>query len=290
MKVTIKIFFLLLAISLAIGGIMVYAKTKVAPPIALKQINQYSNDIAMTRRSLAEAKDASKEDSIYFTIMDRVKVYELENKLNLNEADKCLDECTSCYCPLFMDRCFSKFNESLWLDCDHNIILNRISELKALSHSDKSMVLTRSEVDSLNLISSIISDYRQARKISKSSSFDGVANAQSVIIQAKKFSRNSYLRNCTELKNSLASVKTSIALSHYNYVSSQVDKLSQYRYFSKTYYEDTLIPHVDAVTTEYDNKAQSLYGSKRDVNALWQKARNYYDQAMSYYGVSNDNN
>lgn len=64
MKVTIKVFFLLLAMSLAIGGIMVYAKTKVDPPITLKQINQFSNDIAITRKTLAEAKDILKEDSI----------------------------------------------------------------------------------------------------------------------------------------------------------------------------------------------------------------------------------
>lgn len=222
--------------------------------------------------------------------MDRVKVYELENKLKSNESDKCLDECTSCYCPLFMGRCFSKFQESLWSDNDHNVMLSRISELRALLHSDKSMVLTRSEVDSLNLISSIISDFRQARKISRSTSFSDVANAQSIINQAKKYSSNRYLSNCTELKNSLSTVRASIALSHYGSVSSQVDKLSQYRYFSKSYYEGTLIPHVDAVTTEYDNKAQTLYGNKRDVNALWQRARNYYDQAMSYYGANNDGN
>lgn len=290
MKVTIKIFFLLLAISLAIGGVMVYAKTKVDPPTAIKQVDQYAEDIATSRKVLVSVKNEEMEDSIFFTTIDRIRVFNKENKIQSDRSDKYLDNCMNAYCSLFTNRCFSEFKKSVWNDNEHNNILSRVSVLKSLLHSDKSMVLTKQETDSLNLITRIISDYRQARRISRSTVFSGVANAQSVISQANSFSNNEYLRNCTDLINSLKNVKSEIATSHYNYVSAQVDKLSQYRYFSKNYYENTLIPHVDAVTTEYDNKAQSLYGSKRDVNVLWQRARGFYDQAMSYYGNTETNN
>ena len=290
MKVTIKIFFLLFAISLAIGGVMVYAKTKVEPPMTIKQVDQYAEDIATSRKALVSVKNEVMEDSIFFTAIDRINVFNLENKIQSDRSDKYLDNCMNAYCSLFMNRCFSEFKKSVWNDNEHNNILSRVSVLKSLLHSDKSMALTKQETDSLNLITRVISDYRQARRISRSTVFSGVANAQSVISQANSFSNNGYLRNCTDLMSSLRNVKSEIATSHYNYVSTQVDKLSQYRYFSKTYYENTLIPHVDAVTTEYDNKAQSLYGSKRDVNALWQRARGFYDQAMSYYGNTETNN
>lgn len=287
MKNTIKILLLILAISLAIGGIMVYAKTKVDPPKALKQIDQYSIDISTNRNALAKVKDISKEDSIFRTVIDRIYVYQMEDKLNTDASNKCLDEFTSTYCPLFLDRCFTVFNNSVWFESDHKMILNRISLLKAISHDDKSTVLTGSTIDSLNLVSGVISDYRQARRIAITLTFSGVSSAKSIIAQADKFSENIYLKNCTDLITSLKSVKPSIASSHYNYVLSQVEKLSQYRYYSKLYYESSLIPYVDAVTTEYDEQAQKLYGSKRDVNALWQKARTYYDQAMIYYGAEN---
>ena len=45
MKVTIKILILVLSIALAIGGIMVYAKTRVEPPTAFQPINQFERDL-----------------------------------------------------------------------------------------------------------------------------------------------------------------------------------------------------------------------------------------------------
>lgn len=41
MKVTVKILILVLSIALAIGGVMVYAKTRVEPPVAFQPINQF---------------------------------------------------------------------------------------------------------------------------------------------------------------------------------------------------------------------------------------------------------
>lgn len=81
--------------------------------------------------------------------------------------------------------------------------------------------------------------------------------------------------------------KTSIAQSHYAYISAQVEKLSEYRFYGQQYYENTLVPQVDAAVTEYDNKANTLYGSKKDVNVLWNRARGYYNEASNYYNNNN---
>ena len=90
MKVTIKIFFLLLAISLAIGGVMVYAKTKVEPPMTIKQVDQYAEDIATSRKALVSVKNEVMEDSIFFTAIDRINVFNLENKIQSDRSDKYL--------------------------------------------------------------------------------------------------------------------------------------------------------------------------------------------------------
>jgi len=275
-----------MALTFAVGGIMIYAKTKVEPPIALKQVNQYSIDITNSCKAVTQAENDSKVDSIYTTVMDRINVFKNEDKIQPSEADKCMDLFIKNYTPLFMSHCFGEFQQSVWNANDHTDMLSHISKLKVLTHSDNSSVLASSTIDSLNLISKIIADYRQARKISRYTSFTGVSNALSVITQAKQYTNNSYLANCRDLHSELQNVRLSIAQSHYNFVTAQVEKLSQYKFYSKSYYEGTLIPHVDAVTTEYDNKAASLYGSKKDVNYLWNRARNYYDEAMSYYGAN----
>lgn len=52
MKTTIKIGILLVALILAVGGIMIYAKTKVNPPMTPKQIDVYRSDLAQCKTSL----------------------------------------------------------------------------------------------------------------------------------------------------------------------------------------------------------------------------------------------
>lgn len=287
MKVTAKILILVLSIALAIGGVMVYAKTRVEPPIAFQPINQFEKDLNQTYSKLRKAESVRQEDSIYVQTIDRISVFEKESRLAAIESDKHRDRLLGCYSPLFLKRCFSKFGNSVWDTADHNYMLLVSNRLKSVKHSDESLVLNKSTLDSLALVEKIISNYRQAKTISRSTSYHGVSSAQNTINQAKNFANDKYLAQCTELRNALNSVKTSIAQSHYTYISSQVEKLSEYKYYSQQYYENTLVPQVDAVVTEYDNKAATLYGSKKDVNILWSRARGYYNEASNYYNNNN---
>ena len=95
------------------------------------------------------------------------------------------------------------------------------------------------------------------------------------------------MSNCLDLVTALNSVKGNIAESHYNYITSQVEELSQYRYLSKIFYENTLIPHVSEVLDVYDREAVSLYGSKRDFDLLFKRALNYVEQASLYHQTQN---
>ncbi len=287
MKTSIKIIILLLAITCAIGGVMVYAKTKVAPPVSLKQVDQYSQDIHSMSAALSKAGYAAREDSIYFDAINRIQIFSSEEKLSNTESDKRTDEIVNRYTPLFISHCFASFGRSDWNDSEHNYMLSQITNLKNIKHSDKSSVLSKQFVDSLNMVLQIISDYRDARRVSRSTSFTGIANAQSTISKARSYANHPYLSNCRTLLNDLNTVRSNIAQSHYNYISAQVERLANYRSYSQSYYENTLIPQVDAAVTEYDNKAAALYGSKKNVNDLWTRARNYYDRAMMYYNPNN---
>ncbi len=287
MKTTLKIGILLVALILAVGGIMIYAKTKVNPPMTPKQIDVYSSDLAQCKTSLKNASDKESVDSAFLTTIDRIKIYSQEDKIRDAEADKELDNVISIYMPMYLRRCFEKFEQSVWYDSDHARMLKEIADLRKIKHSDNTDVINNSTMDSLNVIVQTIDRYKQARRISRSTSFTSVSNAQSVISQARQFANDKYLSNCTDLKNALNSVRNEIAQSHYIYISAQVEKLSQYRYFSQSYYDNTLVPQVDAAVTEYDNKAAALYGKKQSVEPLWARARSYYNQASSYYNNYN---
>ena len=287
MKVTIKIFILLLAVILAVGGIMIYAKTKVDPPVALKPVDQFAIDLIKCNEAIVKGEGAKEIDYNYISALERIKVYQQEHKIQSSVADKRLDDLVVTYTPLFLKHCFNAFQQWAWSEDDHADMLLRIRGLKDLTHYDGTPVLPKSTADSLDHVSEIIANYKQARIISRSNGFTGVSNARSTINQATQYASDKYLSNCLDLVSALNSVKRNIEESHYDHVSSQVEELSKYRYFSKDFYENTLIPHVDKVVSEYDNEAGALYGSKRDVDLLWSRARNYYDQAMSYYQTLN---
>ena len=287
MKVTIKILVLLLAVVLAVGGIMIYAKTKVDPPKALEQVDQYAIDLKKCNDAIVKGKEAEEIDRIYDSALKRIEVYQQEQKIQSTVADKSLENLAVTYSPIFLKQCFDLFTYATWSDEDHTYMLLRIRGMKDLKHNDGTSVLLKSTSDSLDQVSRIIADYKQARIVSRSNSFTGISNAKSTINQATQYANDQYLSNCLDLVSALNSVKKNIAESHYNYIFSQVAELSQYRYFSKDFYVNTLIPHVDKVVSEYDNEAGALYGSKRDVNSLWSRARNYYNLAMSYYQTLN---
>lgn len=287
MKTTIKIGILLVALILAVGGIMIYAKTKVNPPMTPKQIDVYRSDLAQCKTSLKKVSDKESVDSAFLTTIDRIKIYGQENKIRNAEADKELDDAVDIYMPMYLRRCFEKFEQPVWHDSDHTRMLLEIADLKRIKHSDNTDVIKNSTYDSLNVIVQIISKYKQARRISRSTNFTGISNAQSVISRARQFANDKYLSNCTDLKNALNSVQSKIAQSHYRYISAQVEKLSQYRDYTQSYYDNTLVPQVDAAVTEYDNKAAALYGKKQSVEPLWVRARGFYNQASSYYNGFN---
>ena len=252
MKTTIKIVILLLAVTCAIGGVMIYAKTRVAPPVA----SSYS----------------------------RIQIFAQEGKVQPSDADKSLDKFVGSYTPKFLKRCFDLFKKSEWRDEDHNYIISQSSFLKGLKHSDSTPVLSKSTLDSLILATSIINEYRDARRISRVSSFTGYDNARASISKARTYAKNPYLANCHSLLNELNSVSSRLASSCYRQVVAEVEKLGNYTYYTKSYYEGTLVPHVDQVVTNYDNKASAIFGTKESVDALWKRAQGYVNRAMEYYG------
>ena len=283
MKVFVKIFILVLAVVLAVGCIMIYAKTKVEPPIASNQINQYMNDLSENNRLLEKKISSTQEDSVLHVALSHIKIFSQEDRITKAEADKATDAMLDRYVPLFLQHSFERFSKNVWNTNDHKYMMGVIGSLKQIQHSDGRLALRKQTVDSLALVENIISRYNQACEVAKHTHFTSVANAQNTINKAQQFAHDRWLSNCTSLVRDLNNVKPRLADSHFQYLSSMVGKLSQYRSLSYTYYENTLVPQVENAVTEYDKKATSLYGSKRSVADLWKRAEAYYDNALEYY-------
>lgn len=284
MKTTSKILILAISFFLAIGGVLVYAKTIVEPPRALRQRDAYAMDLAECMASFNHIESAEQEDSLFAITLNRINVFRAESKISANDADKDMSSLLSRYTPLFLKRSFEKFHQSSWRDSDHKYMLSVMRNIKSIKRSDSSSAIAQSTIDSLNLIASIIDKYHRAWVVSRHTTFTGCSNAQNTISQARHYAKDAWLANCSDLVAALNSVRAKLAESHYRYVAMQVEKLQNYGNYSRSYYDGTLVPQVEAAVTEYDNKARSLYGTKRDVNVLWDRARNYYNR---YYQSRN---
>lgn len=287
MKTTFKVIILILAITLAIGGVMAYAKTRVAPPVKVSGDNPYIADLTDVTDQIKYATSDAAQDSAYFVGTARVKVYLQEHKLEPKEADKQLDGVVKTYAPLFVRRSMAKFDQPAWSDADHQVMLARIAALEAARHSDGFQVLDANETAQLQQISDIISRYRDALRVANSTGFSGVANAQATIAKAREYAADQTLAKCTALHNALGTVRQRIAQSHYNYVAGQVARLANYRNYSQEAY-NSLQNQVDAKLSEFENKAQSLYGTTMNAGALRSKAIDYANQAAEYYNDTSD--
>lgn len=289
MKIVIKILILSLTVFLAIGGVMIYAKTRVEPPTEIKSINQFEADLNSAHSRLQRAEYAREEDSIYAQTFDRISVFEKEGRLAPSLSNRHRSQLLNNYSSMFLKRCFSTFDNSFWWNDKDLAYIKAVSmQLQSATHSDESQILKKTTLDSLELVENIISDYYQAIKISRSKEFRGVESAKYIIHEAMRFENDKHLSNCTDLKKALKRVKGNIGKSHYSYVRAQVESLSGYRNYSEYYYENTLVPQVSATVTVYEDEAIALYGSRENVDLLWNRAKNYYTEASQYYKKQKD--
>ena len=262
---------------------MVFAKTRMEPPVAVKQSNQYMKDLQRSRNVLLAAGTIIQKDSVLEITLDRLLTFSNEGRIKSDEADNETDELLNAYIPFFVKDSYGKFSKNVWYESDHKRMLDVIAGLRKVTHADKKAALNKSQDDSLSQIQKTISDYRQAKVVSRRTTYNGIENARTCINQARQYANDHWLSNCISLVTALRNVKPSIAKSHYRYVAAKVEELSQYRYYSKEFYSYTLVPNVDRTISEYDREASKLYGSKQDVNTLRNKARNYVEAAENYY-------
>lgn len=288
MKTIVKILILFFSISLTVLSVMIYAKTKVEPPLATETFDQYSRCLDESLNLFSMAETPEQEDSLFFAIEGKIRFYVEQEKVDPRKGNSYLSELCSHYAPLFIKHSMAKFYESEWNTNDHRYILGKSDYLESLRNFSDAQVLEQETIESLNKIRGIISDYKQACAISRKTYFTNINDARSTINKAKEYAEDRYLSHCTTLVNRLGRVKSSIEASHYNYVCASINRLAQFKDYKQDYYDNTLVPEIQTIIEVYDKNAKKLYGSKRDVDVLWEQARTHYHEGLNYYKSLSD--
>ena len=87
MNKTIKIILLVVAILLAVGGVMAYYKTRVSPPRILEFKNQYVNSDKKDITMVKSAKTDFALDSIYVAITHELDLQLADSFISNKEKD-----------------------------------------------------------------------------------------------------------------------------------------------------------------------------------------------------------
>ena len=228
MNKSIKIILLVVAILLAVGGVMAYYKTIVSPPGKLEFKNQYVNS---DKKDISQVKSANTDlalDSFYVAITHELDLQLANSFLTNQERNELLELFATQYVPTYVSACNSKFSKSVWNEGELQKINTRISELQGLVTTENKIVIQGVANSSLNEVHNVIVAYYKAKKVASASGYNGIQAAKQIIDTAKKYASMSPINNCTELVSRLNSVSNRLEQAHYSYLAGQVEKLRHY--------------------------------------------------------------
>ena len=278
MNKSIKIILLVVAILLAVGGVMAYYKTIVSPPGKLEFKNQYVNS---DKKDISQVKSANTDlalDSFYVAITHELDLQLANSFLTNQETNELLELFATQYVPTYVSACNSKFSKSVWNEGELLKINTRISELQGLVTTENKIVIQGVANSSLNEVHNVIVAYYKAKKVASASGYNGIQAAKQIIDTAKKYASMSPINNCTELVSRLNSVSNRLEQAHYSYLAGQVEKLRPYYNYSQTEYDKIAIS-ISEKFDEYKNNAKSTYGRVSDISSLESRAGSYYSNA-----------
>lgn len=278
MNKPIKIILLVVAILLAVGGVMAYYKTIVSPPGKLVFNNQYINSDKKNISLVKSANTDSAMDSVYVAITHELDLQLANSFLTNQERDELLELFAAQYVTTYVSFCKSKFSKSVWNEGELQKINSRISELHGLVTTDNKVVIKGESNSSLNEVHNVIVAYYEAKRAASVGGYNGIQAAKQKIATAKRYASMSPINNCTDLVSRLNSVSDRLEQAHYSYLVGQVERLRPYYNYSQTEY-DNIALSISEKLDEYKNNARSTYGRVSDISSLESRAGSYYANA-----------
>jgi hypothetical protein len=278
-----KIMILVLLISAAVAGVLVYYPTIVAPPKDVPVENTHEPYINRNINSISYYRQIQENDSLYNLLVDMIDLYQKEEFIGDDLADDKRYELMRKYVDVFSEWCDYKFCGSVWFDSDHEYMLDRISLLGQLL-SNEGFYFAESHMNTFETIQNTIEAYRDARKIAATDVFVSVDSSTYIINKAYEYKQMSPLDNCDSLMNALTEVKTNLGNLHHDYVEDKLDRLAQYRQLNLSRRE--FLSRADDTSSDISDFINnvSLYGDDNyNSNEFTDRYRAIIDEAGNYY-------
>lgn len=289
MKISVKIFLLVLFVVVAIGAVLIFVKTQVGPPADIKLHDQYSAPLNAAVDSVGMANFPQCTDP-YLKARHKALFMNREDVLDDEQANNILSRIHSDYGQKVNDYAYGIFNSREWPEENLTLLANTMNELKTDTLVGGQPAISSETSDAFSQIDGIVSRYREAWNFSKNTAYKSIADASTKINKAEEYRNMQYLSNNASLVRALGEMRGKIANNHYAYVAGQVGRLSRYHNMSRSEFNN-LRDHVKGVLNEY--KGATIYGGDKKSHAPLEKqaaeavrhANDYYDaqEAQNQY-------
>lgn len=286
MRTPSKIILLILFVVIAIGAVLIFVKTQVAPPGEISFDNQYAGPLSADIAKVGTNGFPGCKDD-FNKAYHKVSFMNKEGMLTNPQADEMIMRLDTVYGNRMVAYAYQIFNSNNWPDENIKLLSSGISGLRADKLSNGQPAVSSDLDAAFRQVEEVLGNYNAAWAIARNTGFKSVADAQSKINSANTYKSKPYISNNTALVSALNGVPAALANSHYNYVAGLVGRLNNYYGTSYASYEN-LVSQVYRALEEYDNTG--IYGGhKKGSQGLYSQAATYQNYADNYFnGYYND--
>lgn len=272
MKTSIKILLLILFSIGAMAGVLVFAKTIIAPPIIIKQVDQYSIAIEKACEELNVSVKYNDSRNAYVKIDDKLNRFRQEDVINDDVVDTYRQSINENYGQKVVSYTYDIFQKTSWPETQLKEAIATLTELENARLSNGESTITSELKLRVRDVKDIEKKYQDALKLSQNTAFISLSDAERKISKAREYKNTDYLKNNTALVKALNDLPAKIATSHYNYVKRQVDNIPSNYNLSNAEWEVKL-PVWTKMIDDYKNA--KIYNSKPDISKVDAQAKEY---------------
>ena len=269
----------------AIAGVLVFLKTRVAPPSAIKPIDQYSIALDKAYEDLESKQNFAENRESYLKVEDLINRFVQEEAMSDEVADDYRLKIIENHGGKVIANAYDFFRRPSWPEDQLYEVMEYIYEIEDYKLSTGKSAATSRFMGDSERIKVLVQKYNEALALSKNTGFSSVENAKEKISKADEYKNADYLRNNVELVAALDALPGKIAKSHYNYVWAHVNKLANYRNLTEDKF-DIEATNVNNIIEEYRNT--HIYSEKPDVSEIERMYNDYFDRASEHYGYERE--
>ncbi len=282
MRGTLKVCLVLLAIALATGTMLFYAKTRLDPPRAMAESRAHVDQVRNSIERIGQAYGVEKIRERFFACRHLIAFLDDNRLLTTEESDTLKAQMISRYIPVFADWCQRCFQAPTWYADDLRQMRSEIKSVRSVRRSDKSSIVPKGSRrgERLDSVAAILDRYDSARNLVRKGSgvaYESLEKSEDRISRAKAYQRDPILRNNVALVNALDSVPYWLEQAHYDQLEKWVANMANCTYMEEEEYEEQH-NRVMGRLDDYEENAYATYGRSHSVRSLRSRMENYKDE------------